>query len=403
MERLGSVAMALAIAFPAVPVRADFSGGAVKIGVLTDMTGPFGDMGGRGSVVAAQMAVEDCLRAECKEMHIEVVSADHQNKTDVALNKVREWFDRDGVDAVADITNSAVSLAVQNLAKQENRVALLSGPATTRLTGDECSPVGFHWMFDTYSLAVGPVRAITKMGGKSWYFVTVDYAFGHSMEKDATAALLQNHGTVLGAVRHPLNATDFGSFLLSAQGSKAQVIALANGGRDTVNTIKAAAEFGILGSKQQVAPLLMFLSDVKSLGLNTAQGLAYVEGFYWDLDDATRKWSAAFQQRHKAKPTMVQAGVYSSVLHYLKAAAAAHSDDAKVVAHKMREIPIQDAVMRNASIRPDGRVVHDMYLLRVKKPSESSGEWDLCWVVATIPGEEAFLPLSQSTCPLVKK
>ena len=401
-SRVAVLAAALCLLVAPLAARSDYSGGVVRLGVLTDLTGPWREMGGSGSTIAAQMAVEDCLAAECKGMKIEVLTADHQNKVDVGLNRAREWFDKEGVDAIVDLTNSAVSLAVQQLAKAEGKIVLFSGPATTRLTGDECSPTGFHWMFDTYALSVAPARNITRAGGTSWFFITVDYAFGHSLEQDAGEMVKESGGKVLGSVRFPLNSTDFGSFLLAAQGSKAKVIALATGGTDAVNAIKAAHEFGIVGGGQQLAPLLLFLTDVKSLGLQTAQGLSYVEGFYWDLDDGTRAWSTRFQQRHKAMPTQVQAGVYSSVLHYLRAAAAARSDEGKVVAAKMRALPIHDPIMRHASIRADGRVIHDMYLLKAKKPSESKGEWDLCSVAETIPAAEAFTPLAKSACPLVK-
>ena len=353
--------------------QAQISDGVVKIGVLTDMAGPYSGMGGAGSVVAARMAVEDCLKAECKDMKIEVVSADHQNKADIAATRAREWMDRDKVDALADLTNSAGALAIQKIIKEKGGIALYSGPATTRLTNEDCTTNGFHWMFDTYSSASGAAAALTKEGFKSWYFLTVDYAFGHSLEKDASDMVKSLGGTVLGSVRHPLNASDFSSFMLQAQASKAQVIGLANGAQDTVNAIKAAREFG-------------------------------VDGFYWDMDAQTRAFSSRFEKLHKGyKPTMVQAGVYSSVLHYLKSVAAAKTDDWKVVAQKMRELPIQDAVMRNASIRPDGRVIHDMYLFQVKKPSESKGAWDYYKTVSTIPAASAFKPLSESTCPLVKK
>ncbi|WP_087722788.1 ABC transporter substrate-binding protein [Pandoraea sp. PE-S2T-3] len=375
----------------------------VKVGVLTDMSGTYSAMGGAGSVVAAQMAIDDCLAAECKGMKIDLVSADNQNKADVAANKAREWFDRDNVDAVADLTNSAAALAVQKIAMDKQRIALFSGPATTRLTNEDCSPTGFHWMFDTYSQSAATARAMVKNGGKTWYFITVDYAFGHSLEKDAADNVKALGGTVVGQSRHPLNASDYASFLLSAQSSKAEVVALANGGQDTVNALKQAREFGIVQRGQKLAALLVFLSDVHALGLNTAQGLMFTDGFYWDFDDASRTWSARFQKKYKdLKPTMVQAGVYSSVLHYLRAVAATKSVDAKVVAQKMREMPIRDPIMHNASIRPDGRVIHDMYLFRVKSPAESKGPWDYYSTVATVPATEAFQPLSKSTCSLVK-
>jgi len=376
----------------------------VKIGVLTDMSGTYASMGGPGSVAAAQLAIDDCLKAECKGMKIELVSADNQNKADVGAAKAREWFDRDGVSAIADLTNSAVALAVQGIAKEKDKVVMFSGPATTGLTNDSCSPVGFHWMFDVYSQSVGGVKAMIEKGGKSWFFITVDYAFGHSLQKGAEAMVKQLGGTTVGSVTHPLNVPDFASYLLQAQSSGAQVVALANGGADTVNAIKQAREFGIVSGGQRLASLLIFLSDLRALGLESAQGLTYVDGFYWDFDDKTRAWSARFAKAFKGlKPTMTQAGVYSSVLHYLKAVAATGSVEGHVVAEKMREIPIEDPVMRNASIRPDGRVIHDMYLYEVKKPEESKGEWDLSKLVATIPAQDAFQPLSASTCPLVKK
>ncbi|WP_459617751.1 ABC transporter substrate-binding protein [Bordetella sp. 2513F-2] len=376
----------------------------VRIGVLTDMSGTYAAMGGAGSVAAARMAIDDCLAAECKGMRIDLVSADNQNKADVGAARAREWFDRDGVTAIADLTNSAVALAVQGIAREKNRVALFSGPATTALTNKDCSPLGFHWMFDTYSQSAGGAKATVREGGKSWYFVTVDYAFGHSLEADTAKAVQALGGTVAGSVRHPLNAPDFASYLLQAQSSGAQVVALANGGQDTVNAVKQAREFGIVAGGQRLVSLLIFLSDLRALGLENAQGLSYVDGFYWDYDDATRAWSARFEQAFRGlKPTMTQAGVYSSVLHYLRAVAATGSTDGKVVADKMRELPIRDPIMRNASIRPDGRVVHDMYLYEVKKPAESRGDWDYSRLVATIPAAEAFQPLAESSCPLVRK
>lgn len=385
--------------------QAQISDSVVKVGILTDMAGTYSGMGGPGSVVAAKMAVEDCLKAECKGMKIEVVSADHQNKADIASAKAREWLDRDKVDVLADLTNSAGALAIQKLIKEKGGVALYSGPATTRLTNEDCAANGFHWMFDTYSAASGTAAALTRQGAKSWYFVTVDYAFGHSLEKEAGEVVKSYGGNVVGNVRHPLNASDFSSFLLQAQSSKAQIIGLSNGAQDTVNAIKAAREFGIGNDKnQQLAALLLFLSDVHAMGLNTAQGLIFSDGFYWNMDDETRAFSARFEKLHKGfKPTMVQAGVYSSVLHYLKSVAAAKTDDWKVVTQKMRELPIKDPVMRNATIRPDGRIAHDMYLFQVKKPSESKGPWDYYNLMATIPADIAFKPLKDSTCPLVTK
>ncbi|MBG7620587.1 ABC transporter substrate-binding protein [Herbaspirillum sp. AP02] len=374
----------------------------VKIGVLTDMSGPYSAMGGQGSVVAAKMAVEDCLKNECKGMKIEILSADNQNKPDVGVTRAREWLDRDKVEAIADLTNSSVALAVQKLIKDKGGIAMYSGPATGALTTAECAPNGFHWMFDTYSQAAGAAAALTKLGNKSWYFVTVDYAFGHSLEKDASDVVKANGGTVVGSVRHPLNASDFSSFLLQAQASKAQVIGLADGGTDVVNAIKQARSFAIGGKDQRLVALLVFLSDVHALGLEAAQGLVYTDGFYWDYDEQTRAFSKRFESQFKnIKPTMVQAGVYSSVYQFLKARSAAKTADWKVVAQKMREIPISDAVMRNASIRPDGRVIHDMYLYQVKTPAESKGAWDYLKLLSVIPAQQAFRPMD-AACPLVK-
>lgn len=376
----------------------------VKIGVLTDMSGTYASMGGAGSVAAAQLAIDDCLAGACKGMNIELLSADNQNKADIGAAKAREWIDRQGVTAIADLTNSAVALAVQNVAKEKNRIALFSGPATTALTNKSCSPVGFHWMFDTYSQSVGGAKATVQAGGKSWFFLTVDYAFGHSLEADTAKMVEKLGGKTVGQVRHPLNNSDFASFLLQAQSSKAQVVALANGGQDTVNAVKQAKEFGIATSDQRLVALLIFLSDLRALGNENAQGLSYVDGFYWDFDDGTRQWSDRFAKAFKGlKPTMTQAGVYSSVLHYLKAVAAAGTTDGDKVAQEMRKLPIQDPIMRNASIRDDGRVIHDMYLYEVKKPDEKKSEWDYSKLLATIPAQEAFMPLSDSTCPLVKK
>ncbi len=376
---------------------------AVKIGVLGDVSGTYAAMGGPGSVVAAELAIADCLAAECKGMTIELVSADHQNKPDVGTAIAREWFDREGVTAIADLTNSAVALSVQGLTREKNRIALFSGPATTALTNKNCSPVGFHWMFDTYALSAGGARATVADGGKSWFFITVDYAFGHSLEADTAKMVESLGGTVVGSVHHPLNTADFASYLLQAQASQAQVVALANGGQDTVNAIKQSREIGIVQGGQRLVSLLVFLSDLRALGLEPAQGLSYVDGFYWDFDDATRDWSARFAEAFDGlKPTMVQAGVYSSVLHYLRAVADAGSIDGDKVAASMRKLPIRDPIMRNAKILPNGRVIHDMYLYQAKTPAESTGGWDYSKLIATIPAAEAFQPLSESTCPLLK-
>ena len=375
----------------------------VKIGILTDMSGTYASMGGQGSVAAAKLAIEDCLANECKGMKIDLISADNQNKADIGAAKAREWIDREGVTALADLTNSAVALAVQNITKEKNRIALFSGPATTVLTNKECSPVGFHWMFDTYSQSVGGVKATMESGGKSWYFLTVDYAFGHSLEKDTSAMIKKLGGEVKGQVRHPLNTTDFASFLLQAQSSGANVVALANGSQDTVNAVKQAKEFGISDGNQRLVALLLFLSDIRALGNETAQGLTYVDGFYWDFDDKTRHFADRFAKAfNNTKPTMTHAGVYSSVYHYLKAVANSKSIEGDKVAQAMRDIPIEDGVMRNASIQPNGRVIHDMYLYQVKKPEDKKSEWDFSTLLATIPAAEAFQPLSESTCSLTK-
>lgn len=382
----------------------ELSDGKVKIGVLTDLSGPYSGMGGPGSIVAANMAVQDCLKAECKGMNIEVVSADHQNKADIAASRAREWLDVQGVDVMVDLTNSAGALAVQQIIKDRGGIALYSGPAVAKLTNEDCARNGFHWMFDTYSLAAGPVAAMAQAGDKKWFFITVDYAFGHAMEKDATAVLHANGGTVVGSVRHPLNASDFSSFILQAQASGADVIAFANGAQDTVNAMKSIQEFGITGGDQQIAALVVFLTDVHAMGLETAQGLTFSEGFYWDLDDQTRAFATRFGENFRGnKPTVVQAGVYSSTLHYLKTVAAAGTDDWKVIQEKIREIPIEDAVIRNASIQDNGRVVHDMYVFKVKTPEESKGAWDYYKLTSTIPADKAFLPVSDSACPLLKQ
>lgn len=397
--RLAALPLALALSAGA---QAQVSDGVVKIGILTDMSGPYSNFGGKGSVVAANLAVQDCLKAECKGMKIEVLSADHQNKADIASSKAREWLDRDHVDAFADLTNSAAALSVQKLISEKGAIGLFTGPATTRLTNEDCGPTSFHWMFDTYSASAGTAAALTKAGGKSWYFLTVDYAFGHSLEKDATEMIKANGGTVLGGVRHPLNASDFSSFVMQAQASKAQIIGMANASQDAVNTIKAAREFGV-SKDQKLAALMLQVTDVHAMRLPVAQGLISSEGYYWDLDDQTRAFAGRFEKVHKVKPNQVHAGVYSSVLHYLKSVAAAKSDVPATVAAKMRELPIKDEVMRNASIRPDGRVVHDMYLVEVKTPAQSKGPWDYYNILATIPAATAFMPLAQSQCSLVKK
>jgi branched-chain amino acid transport system substrate-binding protein len=377
----------------------------VKIGVLTDMSGVYADPSGAGSVVAAELAAEDSgLRA--KGWKIEIISADHQNKADIASNLAREWIDQGKADVLADVVTSSVALAVGQIVKEKNKVALMSGPATSDLTGKACTPNTIHWAYDTYMLANGTGKAVTKSGGDSWYFITADYAFGKAMQRDATSVIVANGGKVLGEAMAPLNNADFSSQLLQAQSSKAKVVGLANAGADTSNSIKQAAEFGVTQGGQKLAALLMFITDVHALGLNTAQGLEYTTPFYWDLNDKTRAFSGRFSKRMKNgyKPTLIQAGVYSSLVHYLKTieAIGPNSDGAAIVA-KMKTLPTDDDAFGKGSIRADGRKIHPAYLLEVKKPSESKYPWDYAKVIATIPAEEAFRPLAQSECPLVTK
>jgi branched-chain amino acid transport system substrate-binding protein len=391
-----------AIAFTAGAANAQISGDVVKIGVLTDKSSLYADVAGEGSVVAAQLAVEE-FGGKVAGKPIQIISADHQNKADISSNIARQWFDTEGVDAIADLVTSSTALAVQEVARDKVKVTLISGAATSRLTGDACSPTGFHWAYDTYALAVGTGRAVVRNGGKSWFFITADYAFGHSLEADVTREVKALGGEVKGSVRHPLNSSDFSSYLLQAQGSGAQVIGLANAGTDTTNSIKQAAEFGITQAGQSLAGLLLFISDVDALGLQIAQGLVLTTGFYWDLDDETRAWSAKYEKKTGRKPTMVQAGVYSSVLHYLKAIEAAGTDDGLKVANKMKELPVKDMFAKNAKLLPNGRLAHDMYLARVKQPSQSKGRWDYYDIVSTIPAEEAYQKPEASGCPFTKK
>ena len=381
---------------------AQLSNDAVKIGVLNDQSGLYADFGGRGSVIAAEMAAED-FGGKVLGKPIQILSADHQNKPDVGSNIARQWFDQEGVDAIADLTTSSVALAVQEIGKQNGKVTLTSGAATSRLTGDACSPTGFHWAYDTVALANGTGKAVVEEGLKKWFFLTADYAFGYALEKDVSEVVKASGGEVVGAVRHPLNTSDFSSFLLQAQGSGAQVIGLANAGTDTTTSIKQAAEFGIVAGGQGLAGLLLVLSDIHALGLETAQGLVLTTGFYWDLDDESRAGSQRYYDRMQRMPNMIQAGVYSSVMHYLKAVEAAGSDEGKVVAAKMKELPIKDMFARNGKVREDGRLVHDMYLARVKTPAQTKKPWDYYEIVRTIPGDQAYLPLDRSPCPLVKK
>ena len=380
------------------------SDGKVKIGVLTDLSGLYSDLSGAGAVLAVKMAIEDFQAMEKgKSFPIELVSADHQNKGDVASNKAREWFERDQVDMITDLVTTSTALAVMPVAKEKNRITIVNGAASTPITSSkQCTDTNVHYTYDTYALANGTGKAVVKQGGDTWFFLTADYAFGHSLEKDTTATVLANGGKVLGSVRHPFPATDLSSFLLKAQASGAKVIGLANAGTDTTNSIKQAAEFGIT-PKQSLAGLLMFITDVHSLGLKATQGMYLTEGFYWDFNAETRAWSKRFFEKHKRMPTMAQAGDYSSTMHYLKAVKAAGTDEAKAVMAKMKSTPINDFFAKNGKIREDGRHVHDFYLLQVKKPEESKYPWDYYHVRQVIPAAEAVMPVAQSECPLVKK
>lgn len=386
----------------ALPAAAEISDGAVKIGVLTDMSGVYSDITGKGSITAARMAVEDCLKAECQGVKIEIVSADHQNKADIGSAIAREWIDRQGVDVLADMSNASLQLAIPPLLKDKNRVGLFPG-GTARLTGDACQPDHVvQWMWDTYVQVAGIANHLTRPGTK-WYLVTADYALGHQLEADAKTLVTARGGVYAGSVRHAFPAVDLSSQLLTAQGSGADLIALANAGGDTVAGIKTARDFGIGQGKQKLVAFFLTAMDVKSVGLAAAQGTILTEGFYWNIDERTRAFSERFKTAHGAVPSAIQAGVYSSVRHYLKAVVAAKSDEAKTVIAKMREVPIEDEVVRNAKLREDGRMVHDFYVFQVKKPAESKGEWDLYDLVATIPGDQAFRPLAQSACPAIKK
>jgi len=378
----------------------------VHIGNLNDMSGIYSDLGGPGSAIAAQMAVDDSGLTK-KGWTIDIISGDHQNKPDIGTNIARQWFDVNHMDVIVDLPNSGVALAVAGVVKEKNGVFLNSGSASSDLTGKACTPNTIHWTYDTYMLANGTGKAVTKAGGDSWFFLTADYAFGQALERDTAAVAVANGAKIVGSVRHPLNTADFSSFLLQAQSSGAKVIGLANAGGDTTNAIKQASEFGIVAGGQKIAALLLFLSDVHALGLNLAQGLQFTESFYWDLNDNSRAFSDRFSKLMKngAKPTMVQAGTYAATLHYLKALEALGGnphDGAKVVA-KMKELPTDDPLFGKGSIRIDGRVIHPAYLFEVKKPSESKYPWDYYKLIATIPADEAFRPLSQSECPLVKK
>ncbi|MBL8357574.1 MAG: ABC transporter substrate-binding protein [Delftia acidovorans] len=372
----------------------------VKIGVISDTSSAYADIGGKGSVAAAAMAIKD-FGGKVLGKPIEMLSVDHQNKADIGATRAREWFDRESVDMVVGLGNTAVHNAVATVAKEKNKVILNTEAGSSTITGENCAANVVHYTYDTYATANSTVKAVTEGGGKTWYIVAVDYAFGQSLSNDISAALDKNGGKIVGTVKHPLNASDLSSFLLTAQASKAQVIALANGVNDTINSIKSARQFGIT-STQKVAAMMLFISDVHALGLNTAQGMYATTAFYWDRTPESREWSQKYFKAMNKMPTMAQAGTYSAVMHYLKAVEAAGTDDTAAVMAMMKKMPINDFFAKDGKIREDGRMVHDMYLVQVKKPSESKVPWDYYKVIATIPGDQAFRPLPEGKCPLVK-
>ena len=389
------------LASTSIALAASASDGKVKIGILNDQSGVYADFGGKGSVEAAKMAVED-FGGKVLDGPIEIVDADHQNKPDIASNIARQWFDTNQVDAIMELTTSSVALAVQAIAKEKKKIDIVTGAATTELTGKQCSPYGFHWAYDTHALAVGTGGALVKQGGKKWFFLTADYAFGYSLEQQTSDFVKANGGEVVGAVRHPLSNADYSSFLLQAQSSGANVVGLANAGADTQNAIKQAAEFGITQGGQRLAALLFTVAEVNGLGLEAAQGLSLTEGFYWDRDDESRKFGERYMKRTGKMPNMIQAGTYSAVLQYLKAIQKAGTDETEAVAKQLHEMPVEDVFAGKGTVGPNGRMIKDMYLLEVKKPSESKKPWDYFKVLATIPGKEAYIDPAKSGCPLVK-
>jgi branched-chain amino acid transport system substrate-binding protein len=405
MHRLLRSAVPLAALAAALAARAaepKISDGVVKIGVLTDMTGYYSDFSGQGSVAAARMAIDD-FGGKVLGKPIQLVSADHQNKADIASNTARKWFDQEQVDAIADLVSSSTAGAVMPIAAEKKRITLLSGPGTTAFTGEKCTAYNVHWTFNNWAMANGTGREVVKQGGDTWFFVTADYIFGRSLEEDTAKVVKDSGGKVLGYARHPSpGTTDFSSYLLQAQASGAKIVGLANAGGDTINCVKQAAEFGIT-PKQSLAGLLVFIHDVHGLGLDNAKGLYLTTAFYWDLNDETRKWSKRFFQKQNKMPSMVQAGVYSSITHYLKAVQAAGTDDADAVMAKMKETPVNDFFAKNTRIGPDGLHRHDMYLVKVKAPGESKYPWDYYQIVQTIPAAQAFPSVEQQKCPLAVK
>ena len=397
------LAPSLALAQTAAPTAAlAVSNNVVRLGVLTDVSGPYADFSGPGSIVAARMAAEE-QGGRVLGKPIEVVGGDHQNKPDVGAALARRWIDTDRVDMVIDMPNSAVALAVQQVGRERNRIIINTSAASTELTGRQCSPVGFHWVLDSYALTSGITRAVMAQGGRSWYYLTVDYEGGYAQERGSEAVVNAEGGRVLGRARHPLNTGDFSSFLLQAQSSRAQIVALANAGTDTVNGVKQAGEFGLTRQGQRLGGFFVNITDIKSLGLETAQGVVSVDAWYWDQNEESRAFARRFAERHRGvMPTQYQAGVYSGVRHWLKAIEAAGTDEAMAVAAKMRELPVDDVFARGGRVRADGRHVHDVHLVEVKKPVESTGPWDLYRILSTIPGEQAFRPLAEGGCPLVQ-
>jgi branched-chain amino acid transport system substrate-binding protein len=398
---VASLVVACSASFAVTSAHAQISDDVVKIGVLTDMSGLYADTTGRGSVVATEMAVAD-FGGKVKGKPIEVISGDHQNKPDVGVNIARNWYDNDKVDAIVDVPTSSVALPVSALTREKNRININSGGGSSDITGAQCSPNTVHWTYDTYALSNVAGKAMVKRGADSWFFITADYAFGAALERDAANVVKESGGKVVGAVKHPLNSSDFSSFLLQAQASKAKVIALANAGGDTTTALKQAAEFGILKSGQKMIALLQEITDTHSLGIKEAQGLITTDAFYWDMNDGTRAFSKRFYDKIGRMPTMIQAGLYSATMHYLKAIDAIGTDDAPKVMAQMKATPIHDFFAKDGKIREDGRMVHEMYLFEVKKPEESKGEWDLYKMIAEVPGDEAFRPLDKGGCPLVK-
>jgi branched-chain amino acid transport system substrate-binding protein len=402
MKSLAATLVAgLALAASSGIANAQISDDVVKIGVLTDMSSLYADATGKGSLAAVQMAVAD-YGGKVKGKPVEVISADHQNKPDVGVNIARNWYDNEKVDAIFDVPTSSVALPISALTREKNKININSGGGSSDITGVACSPNTVHWTYDTYALSNVAGRAMVKRGEDSWFFITADYAFGMALERDAANVVKELGGKVIGDVRHPLNSSDFSSYLLQAQASKAKVVALANAGGDTTNALKQASEFGLMKSGQKLIALLLEITDVHSLGLQAAQGLILTDAFYWDRDDETRAFSKRFNEKVGHMPTMIQAGLYSATMHYLKAIEAIGTDEAPKVMAQMRATPINDFFAKNGKIRIDGRMVHDMYLFEVKKPEESKGEWDLYKLLATVPGDEAFRPLDKGGCPLVK-